>query len=287
MFLKRLATLSFLLFVPSMAACDQPGDDLGDDETVSGKADQLEGDDASAAACPADVYVTHAANDVNNHIFSNCHNAATGKFVARSCCEEAIDFIEDVSGCPAQVKFTETSDPSDKRCVNDVAGHDGKGQFVKTACCAALCDDNAAYDDYGYCRAGNGTFEEEICCIRNLNLAAANCIGAEWEAVEGGTVDFVCRADNGQFALNACCADQCAETISRTGQVPEGCNLDDLVANECPDDATPNAGGICHNPENGQFVKAACCAVNNNKEGLDIDKSDECWAGMQSQQACI
>ena len=40
--------------------------------------------------------------------------------------------------------------------------------------------------------------------------------------------------------------------------------------------------GICHNPENGQFVKAACCAVTGQVDELDIDGSDACWIGKQT-----
>lgn len=277
---KHIASLSLLLLVPTLAGCDQPG--TPDDGTApGGKADAIDGDDAGLV-CPDAVYVSIDANEVNNHVFSNCHNAVTGKYAAKACCAEALDLIEDISGCPAQVKFTETADPSDKRCVNDVSGHDGQGQFVKTACCAPLCDETAAFDDAGSCRTGLGQFEEEICCLRNLSLAGANCIGAEWEAIEGGNRDFACRAANGQFAMDACCVDQCAEAISRTGNVPEGCNLDDLVADECPGGSTPNSGGICHNPVNGQFVKAACCAAEGNVEDLDVAGSDACWIGMQA-----
>jgi hypothetical protein len=278
--LSRFATITLLLLAPALAACDQPGSP-DDSQNVGGKADAIEGDDAGLV-CPAAVYVSIDANEINDHVYSNCHNAVTGRFAPKACCAEELDLIEDVSGCPAQVTFTETDDPSDKRCVNDVSGHDGQGQFVKTACCAPLCDETASFDEHGYCRTGLGVFEEEICCIRNLSLAGANCTGAEWEAIEDGNRDFACRAPNGQFAMDACCVDQCAEAISRSGAVPEGCNLDDLVADECPEGSTPNAGGICHNPENGQFVKAACCVAAGNTDELDVKGSDSCWIGQQT-----
>ena len=279
MFLRLIPVLALLL--PAIA-CDVSTDDSDfgreGDAPAGGKADTI--DDDSSVSCPADVYVTHAANDVNNHVFSNCHNAATGKFTAKACCAEAIDFVEDISGCPSQVRFN-TASGGDKRCVNDVAGHEGVGQFVPTACCAPLCDTTAQFDDYGYCRSNNGLFEEEICCHRNFKLTQANCGGAEWEAIEGGTRDFACRAGNGQFTFDACCVDACAEEISRTAQVPEACNLDSLVADECPSGSTPNSGGLCHNPDNGQFVKAVCCQLSGNDDDLDIAGSDSCFAGVK------
>lgn len=278
--LSRFASLTLLLLAPALAACDQAGGPT-DTATVGGKADAIDADD-SGLVCPAAVFVSIDANEINDHVYSNCHDAVTGKFVARACCAEELDLIEDVSGCPAQVEFTETADPSDKRCINDVSGDDGQGQFVKTACCAPLCDETAAFDEAGSCRTGLGQFEEEICCLRNLTLAGANCIGAEWEAIEGGNRDYACRGANGQFAMDACCVDQCAETISRTGHVPEGCNLDDLVADECPEGSTPNAAGICHDPANGQFVKAACCVAAGETDELDVEGSDACWIGKQA-----
>jgi len=280
--LKSILPVIALLFV---SACDTSTDDSGREGSapVGGKADQV-GDDGEPLSCPAEVYVTHAANDRNNHVFSNCHNAETGRFTTRACCADDIDLIEDITGCPAQVRFSETADASDKRCMNDVGGHDGFGQFVPTACCAPLCDESAQFDDNGTCRNGDGTFEEEICCHRSFALSEANCGGAEWEAVEGGTRDFACRAGNGQYTFDACCVDACAEEISRTAVVPEGCNLDAILADECPSDASPNAGGICHNPENGQFVKAICCELSGDTEDLNVQASDDCYAG--TEQVC-
>lgn len=286
MFLRLIPVLALLL--PAFA-CDVSTEtsDLGrdGDAPAEGKADAID-DGAGAAACPADVYVTHAANDVNNHVFSNCHNAANGKFVNKSCCAEEMDLIQDISGCPSQVRFNSASG-GEKRCVNDVAGDSGKGQFVPTACCAPLCDSTAQFDDYGYCRSGNGLFEEEICCHRSFKLSEANCGGAQWEAIEGGTRDFACRAGNGQFTFDACCVDACAEEISRTATIPEACNLDWLSSDDCPAGSTPNSGGICHNPENGQFVKAICCELSGNDEDLDIQASDDCYAGIAADGVCI
>ena len=280
---KRLLPAIVLFLVP---ACDEGIDGpVGrDGDNAAGKADTVDADGESLS-CPADVYVTHAANEVNNHVYSNCHNGDTGKFTNKACCEEEMDFIEDVSGCPSQVRFTSASGGA-KRCMNDVGGHDGFGQFVPTACCASLCDSSAQFDDYGYCRNGNGTFEEEICCHRNFKLTEANCAGAQWEQIDGGSRDYACRAENGQFTFDSCCVDQCAETISLTATVPEACNLDALVADDCPSDATPNSGGYCHNPGNGQFVKAVCCELSGEVEELDVKGSDACWAGT-SQVPCI
>lgn len=282
--LKRLIPVIALFVLP---ACDDGSDTTGrdGDASVGGKADVLDADD-EAPSCPADVYVTHAANDVNNHVFSNCHNAETGRFAAKACCADELNLIEDISGCPSQTRFSNAADASDVRCMNDVSGHDSYGAFVPTACCAPLCDASAQFDEQGYCRNDNGTFEESICCHRNFALTQANCGGAEWEAIEGGSRDFACRASNGQFTFDSCCVDACAEQISRTATVPEACNLDWIAGQECPADAAPNSGGLCHNPDNGQFVKAVCCELSGDVDGLDVKASDACYAGV-AQVACV
>ena len=285
---NRILALTLGLSIPALGvACDvsEPTDEPTSD--VGGKSDQLDDSDEELLSCPADVYVTHAVNEVNDHIFSNCHNAETGRFTARACCADDLELIEDVSGCPSQVRFTSVSDASAKRCMNDVEGHAGFGEFVPTACCAALCDDNSYFDDYGYCRQPSGHFDEKICCLRNESLSAANCNGAQWEEIEGGTRDFACRAPNGQFTFDACCVDQCTATISKTAQIPESCSLDFDAGAECPSDASPNSAGICHNPGNGQFVKAVCCELSGAVEGLDTQGSDDCYAGTAQQAACI
>ena len=99
---KRLLPAIVLFLVP---ACDEGIDGpVGrDGDNAAGKADTVDADGESLS-CPADVYVTHAANDVNDHIYSNCHNGETGKFTNKACCEDEMDFIEDVSGCPSQVR---------------------------------------------------------------------------------------------------------------------------------------------------------------------------------------
>jgi hypothetical protein len=282
--LTRFVAFAALLLSPALFACDPSVDPVDDGDFDSGKADAVNAAPAGAV-CPADVYVTFDANDVNNHVFANCHNQATGRYTYKACCAEDLSLIEDISCCPTQAKFSTTESAADKTCLNDVAGHAEQGETVPTACCAPLCDDTASFDEHGYCRTGLGHFEETLCCLRNLELTNANCIGAKWEAISGGNRDYACRAPNGQFALDACCADQCAAAITKTGIIPEGCVLDDLVAAEyeCPSGSTPNVAGICHNPENGQFVKAACCAINGNDEGLDVQDSDQCWAGQQLQ----
>lgn len=279
--LKSLATLSLLVLLPVFGCDVETAPEGGAGDRAGGKADGIDADDGDALSCPADVYVRHAVSDSTDHIYSNCHDAATGRFTARACCDEELALVEDVSGCPAQVQFNDVAGPG-KRCVNDTTGHPQKGQFVATACCAALCDEGAWFDDDGVCRTGTGQFEETVCCIRADKLVANNCVGAKWEHVEGGTRDFACRAPNGQFTFDACCIDQCAETISRTGQVPESCSFDDLTVDECPAGSTPNSGGICHNPENGQFVKAACCVAAGDTDELDVAGSDACWIGQQT-----
>ena len=284
---RLLPALVVVLIV--LPACDQGGDPgVGRDGSApaGGKADTVDGD-GGTVSCPAEVYVTHAANDKNDHVFSNCHNAATGKFTNKACCADAMDLIEDISGCPSQVRFSDADDASDRRCMNDAPAHDGYGQFVPTACCAPLCDSTAQFDEHGYCRNASGQFDETICCHRNFGLTEANCGGAQWEASEGGSRDFACRAGNGQFTFDACCVDACAAEISTTAQVPEACNLDALVADDCPADSTPNSGGLCHNPDNGQFVKAVCCELSGNDEGLDIEKSDDCYAGTAQDAVCL
>jgi hypothetical protein len=281
--LKSIATLSLLVLLPALGCDAEPMPRGGSGDRAGGKADAIDADDADDLSCPADVYVRHSVNDRTNHIYSNCHDAETGRFITKPCCGDELDFVEDVSGCPAQVEFNDVPG-SGKRCINDTNGHPQKGQFVATACCAALCDEGAWFDEGGVCRTGTGQFEEPICCIRADNLVANNCVGAQWEHVEGGARDFACRAPNGQFTFDACCIDQCAETISRTGQVPESCSFDDLTVDECPAGSTPNSGGICHNPDNGQFVKAACCELLGETEDLDTEKSDDCWLGLQ--QSC-
>ncbi len=280
---KHLLPVVVLFLVP---ACDDGTDNLGreGDSPAGGKADTVDAD-GDALSCPAEVYVTHAANDVNNHVFSNCHNSDTGKFAAKACCAEDMDLIEDISGCPSQVRFSNTADASDKRCMNDVLGHEGMGEFVPTACCAPLCDSSAQFDDYGSCRNGDGTYEETICCHRNFKLTQANCGGANWVAIDGGNRDYACRAGNGQFTFDACCVDACAEEISRTASVPDSCNLDALVGNECPGGSTPNSAGICHNPVNGQFVMGVCCELSGEVDGLDIEGSDACYSGT-AQKGC-
>jgi len=66
--------------------------------------------------------------------------------------------------------------------------------------------------------------------------------------------------------MSSCCAAECVEAVASTelslASVPEACDAKvDLPEpeDECPADARPNAGGLCHNPTNGQFVKTACC----------------------------
>jgi hypothetical protein len=246
-------------------------------------------DDGPTAACPSNTVVTSLANDTNDHVFSACRDADNGQFASTQCCADQIDEITAISGCPSQARFNNGSG-GDKRCINDVSGSDEQGQFVPTACCAALCSPGASFDGDGFCRAGDGSgqFEEELCCHRNDNLAGASCQGAGWEQLTAGPRegDYACRNEAGRFALNACCVDLCAEAISTNpASFPGACEEAALAAaagDECPDDAGPNSAGICHDPGNGQFVKAVCCDFAGRTQGLDRERTDGCLDGSRT-----
>lgn len=263
------------------SSCELTGlPDRGDDDRDD---DDQPADEPADGACPGDVFVTHAAHDDNDHVISNCHNAETGKFVAKSCCADEMELIADITGCPSQVRFN-SGTGTDKRCIDDASG-----TFVPTACCAPLCGEDAAFNDDGLCFAndGSGQFDEPLCCHRNEKLEGAGCEGAAWEQLTAGPRegDFACRNEAGRFALNVCCVEECAEQVSRSPSAfPGACEEAALAAaagDECPADSGPNSAGICHNPDNGQFVKAACCDFRGRTEGLDRVATDECVDGRR------
>jgi hypothetical protein len=234
-------------------ASTAPGDGAG------GKADEFETDGTAELDCAPDQELSLELSGVEstNTIRATCHNGAG--FEDDACCEAAglHDAFQAATSCPLSAEI------DGARC-RDSEG----GQFVASACCADLCQP-VERNSAGQCiAAGSGQFDEEMCCFLQDALAANSCDGAAWTTVTvaGESRDACRNAQTGQFAMNSCCAAECVQAISdeelSLTSIPEPCAAQvelEAPEAECPDGSRENAAGICHNPGNGQFVKAACC----------------------------
>ena len=194
---------------------------------------------------------------------ATCFNGS--QFEDAACCAEAglFEAYTAATTCPQRVELSKPEgNASMQRCRNAESG-----QFVDSACCSDICDGDATRNSNGQCVNSAGQFEDSMCCFLAASLTAKRCEGAAWTTVTiGGEERDACRGDNGRFAMNSCCAAECVDAVSEgelsSQSIPEACasKIDSLTAEaECPDESRENSAGICHNPGNGQFVKAACC----------------------------
>jgi hypothetical protein len=235
-----------------------------------GKADDLDDDVECAPAeelslelLAGDKETSSDGDKLTNRVAATCFNASG--FENAECCADAglFNAYREATSCPETVELAKVpGNASAQRCRNA-----SNGQFVDAACCSDLCDPAARRNSGGACIDSGGKFEDEMCCFLAASLEAASCSGATWETVSiEGTDRDVCRGENGKFAMNSCCAAECVQAVSADElslqSIPAACDAKiDLEAplDECPADARPNAGGLCHNPADGRFVKAACC----------------------------
>lgn len=235
-----------------------------------GKADDTEEFDCAPVEELSIELVGRDANEsvdgdqLTNSVTATCFNA-TG-FENSACCAEAGLFAayEEATSCTEQVVLSAPEDDASAQRCRDAA----TGAFVSSACCSDICDPEATFNSNNRCVDSNGQFEDTLCCFLANSLAADSCEGAVWETLTiGGEERMGCRNEvTGQFAMNSCCAAECVQAISDeefgVSSIPAACDAAvDLEAPEaeCPDLSTENVAGICHNPDNGQFVKAACC----------------------------
>jgi hypothetical protein len=261
-----------LLLVFGMAACDSGSDtsDGGGNGGAGGKADDTENIECAPLEELTIELVGRDANEssdgdrLTNSVTATCFNN-TG-FENAACCAEAglFDAYEAATSCPEQVVLrSPEGNASLQRCADSATG-----AFVASACCADICDPDARLNAAGRCIDSGGRFEDSLCCFLANALDSDAYEQPEWDTVTiGGEDRTVCRDKaTGRFAMNSACAAACVQAISDeefgVGNIPAACEAAvDLVAPEaeCPDLSTENSAGICHNPENGQFVKAACC----------------------------
>lgn len=261
---------SSLVLALGLAACGSTESTDNAPSGPGGKADDVEDFDCAPVEELTIELVGRDANEsvdgdqLTNSVTATCFNS-TG-FENSACCAEAglFDAYKEATSCPEQVVLAAPEgDASLQRC-RDAA----TGTFVSSACCSDICDPEAHLNSAGRCIDSNGQFEDTLCCFLANALEADACEGAAWETLTVGEDERVaCRnQDTGRFAMNSCCAAECVQAIGAeefgVGNVPAACDAAvelEAPEAECPDLSTENSAGICHNPENGQFVKAACC----------------------------
>ncbi len=228
-------------------------------------ADDLSANSCSLAASEPRELVRFSLND---HIQYRCRGESG--FVQTACCEDEMQTWSEESTCPLQVKWNDASG-SARRCVEDSADTEG-GQFVPTACCEALCPHDVEIREQAngdYCVGPDGEFVNSVCC----DIAADQvCEAAAFDETLSRGGARLCRDTNtGRFAPSLCCVDDCFEEITAGNEIPVACT--ETVEAEC-EGATENAGGLCHDPESGKFVKAACCEL---EDDAAKDLSDLLW----------
>ena len=259
-----------LLLVLGVAACDTSSSSEGSNAGPGGKADDVEDiecapmEELTIELVGRDKNESSDGDQLTNSVTATCFNS-TG-FENSACCAEAGLFAayEEATSCPEQVILrTPEADASLQRCADAATG-----QFVASACCSDICDPAAHLNAAGRCIDSGGRFEDSLCCFLANALDSDAYTQPEWDTVTiGGQDRTVCRDQaTGRFAMNSACAAACVQAIGEEefgfGHIPAACEAAvDLEAPEaeCPDLSTENSAGICHNPENGQFVKAACC----------------------------
>lgn len=270
--MRRLfSTLALLSCLPlSLTACADPeaGDTASDGGADSGgKTDDL-GDGECAPTeelrlelVGRDKNESVDGDELQNSVTATCFN--DNGFEDAQCCADAelFDAYTDATSCPSKVVLEDAGDA--QRCRDA-----GTGTFVNSACCSDVCDPDARRNSNGQCIDSGGQFEDELCCFLASSLEANSCDGAVWvDIVVDDEPRTACRnQETGRFAMNSCCAAECVAAVSAGelsgSNVPLACEAAvDLVdpAEECPAGSRENTAGICHNPEDGQFVKAACC----------------------------
>lgn len=260
-----------LVLALGLAACGS-SDSNSDAENggPGGKADDVEDIECAPASELRLELVGRDANEsvdgdqLTNSVTATCFN--TTGFENSECCAEVglFEAYEEATSCTEQVVLSAPEgDASAQRC-RDAAS----GSFVSSACCSDICDPEATFNASDRCVDSNGQFEDTLCCFLANSLDADSCEGAVWETLSiDGEERMGCRnQDSGQFAMNSCCAAECVQAISEeefgVDSIPAACDAAvdlETPEAECPDLSTENVAGICHNPDNGQFVKAACC----------------------------
>lgn len=262
--------LSSLVLVLGLAACGSSGSSDVTDGGPGGKADDTENiecaplEELSIELVGRDANESVDGDQLTNSVTATCFNS-TG-FENSACCAEAglFDAYREATSCPEQVVLNAPEgDASLQRCADAATG-----QFVASACCSDICDPDSRVNSAGRCIDSAGQFEDSLCCFLANALDSDAYEQPEWDTITvGGEERTVCRDQaTGRFAMNSACAAACVQAIGDeefgVGNIPAACEAAvDLVAPEaeCPDLSTENSAGICHNPDNGQFVKAACC----------------------------
>ncbi len=259
-----------LFLVLGLGACDSSESSEGGAGGPGGKADDTETvvcapmDELTLELVGRDANESSDGDQLTNSVTATCFNS-TG-FENAECCAGAGLFAayEEATSCPERVVLrAPEGNASMQRCADSATG-----AFVASACCSDICDPGANFNGAGRCVDSGGQFEDTLCCFLANALDSDAYEQPEWDTVTiGGEERTVCRdRATGRFAMNAACAAACVQAIGEeefgVGNVPAACEAAvDLVAPEaeCPDLSTENSAGICHNPDNGQFVKAACC----------------------------
>lgn len=294
---KRTPILGILALCAAYAGCSAEDGTIQNEGTnPGGKADDTTVECAPDAELRLELAGFDAdessdGDELTNRVVAQCHNDEG--FEDSVCCADVglFDAYADATSCPQTATLIKPEGRVDlQRCADSESG-----QFVASACCSDLCSADAGWAEDGSCRGGDGAFEDSMCCFLNEAVTSNACEGAAWETLTiRGEERTVCRGESGQFALNTCCAQQCVSAISDThlslADVPAACDAAlDLTSPEaeCPGDAEPNAANLCHNPANGQFVKAACCEAvgrerNDRREEIDRERSDLCFSGERA-----
>lgn len=259
-----------LLTALCLPACAVEDDGVDEPQGGGGKADDV--DDLECAPdeelrlelVGVDKDESSDGDRLTNSVTATCMNDRG--FEDAACCADVglFDAYAAATSCPERVEISKPRGGASLQRCRDSA----TGSFVDSACCSDVCDSAATRDGSGQCIDSRGSFEDDICCFLAASLQANACEGAAWTTITiEGEERSACRSEKtGRFAMNSCCAAECVAAVSAgelsADETPEACAAKvSLTAPEveCPDSSRENAAGICHNPKNGQFVKAACC----------------------------
>ena len=259
-----------LLLVLGAVACDSSSTSDNANNGPGGKADDVDNlecapvEELTIELVGRDKNESSDGDQLTNSVTATCFNGSG--FENSACCAEAGLFAayEDATSCPEQVILrAPEGNAALQRCADAATG-----QFVASACCSAICDPDARTNSAGQCIDSGGRFEDSLCCFLANALDSDTYTQPEWDTVTiGGDDRTVCRDKaSGRFAMNSACAVACVQAIGEEefgfASIPAACEAAvelEAPEAECPDLSTENSAGICHNPENGQFVKAACC----------------------------
>jgi hypothetical protein len=232
------------------------------------------------AACCADICFDlqpPAADDVPpGSCEASCGDIALdGDCFCDSACSQFGDCCADFADeCPDEAAEA-TAPPAPDSCADSCGTAAPGGACFCDEACVSLGD--CCADKVAHC--GGGGSDAVVAC--------------EVDACETAAVDEhgICRKDNGQFALSACCAPVCnnVDLVIEDSELhcldtESGDDLPMTCCDERCEGAELDRHGICRDSVSGQFADPACCAdlcVLAQERG-DVEALDGC-NGVQQQ----